>query len=1279
MRHLVDFSALQIKIASPETIMSWSHGEVKKPETINYRSLKSEKDGLFDEKIFGPVKDYECYCGKYKGIRYKGVTCDKCGVEVTQARVRRERMGHISLAAPVAHIWYFKGAPSKLSLLLDISPRNLNSIIYFSQYVVLEIDGNAKVQVLSHLDESLIVAQDQLKETAKDRVKQLTDQLGKDRASLKKKVSNPETLELKLEEVELKAKQQVTTAKEQLSDQLAETEEIYKTIKGMVKKIRKGTILSEDEYLKLDEYEAVSHFRVGMGAESIMELVKEIDLDTLVERLRTEMDESKGAKRLKAVKRLRVVEGLRKAGIDPAWMFLSTLPVIPPDLRPMVQLSGGRFATSDLNDLYRRVINRNNRLKHLINLGAPEIILRNEKRMLQEAIDSLIDSSQARQSRRRTNRRPLRSLTEMLRGKQGRFRQNLLGKRVDYSGRSVIVVGPELKLHECGLPKDMALEMFKPYVLREMIVQGVSPNVKTARHMLDRREPTVYDILEQVTKDHPVILNRAPTLHKLGIQSFFPQLVEGNAIRLHPCVCAGYNADFDGDQMAVHLPLTKLAQAEARSLMLSASNLLKPANGEPITVPNKEMAMGVFYHTTINQQLEAATGIFANKNEAYHAHQAGYLDLRQRVMVRLNERGMAGMVETTVGRLQFNDILPTTLEFVNEPVTAQKIKLIVTNAIGEESDQRVAALIDDIKDLGFNAATISGLSVSVTDCIMLDEKDDAIAVANKKAEQIQENYQQGLLTDEERRRLSFDLWMETTEDVANRTWDVYPDTNAVKMMINSGGTRASRDQVKQLAAIRGLVVDPLGNIVEMPTKSNFRQGLSIFEYVTSARGSRKGLTDSALKTADAGYLTRRLVDVSHDVIIRLNDCETEQFIEIPRGTRTESFAKRITGRFAAADIKPSGSKKVLVKKGNIITEELAEVIAVAGINGVKIRSPLTCQAPAGLCRLCYGWDFSTRTPVEIGVPVGVIAAQSIGEPGTQLTMRVKHSGGIVGLDVTQGLPRVEELFEARTPKNQAVVSDIAGKVQIEYGDNGPISMTIKTTTKPVEERSYKLQPGSQLLVDDGDLVHMGLQLTSGSIDPRELLQIKGLLLTQQYLLDQVQNVYESQGIPIHDKHFEVILRKMGDKIQIESPGDSDFLTGEIIERNKFISENDAVMAAGGEPATAKVMMLGITRSSLFTSSWLSAASFQHTKNVLTDAASSGAIDYLEGLKENVIIGRLIPTSPETASIEDDGVETGEQPGAEEVTATAAKPIGATVTATTIAAAVDATANRLTAS
>ncbi|MDR0462895.1 MAG: DNA-directed RNA polymerase subunit beta' [Pseudomonadales bacterium] len=1231
MKQLVDFTALQIKLASPESILSWSHGEVKKPETINYRSLKSEKDGLFDEKIFGPTKDYECYCGKYKRIRYKGIICDKCGVEVTQAKVRRERMGHLTLAAPVAHIWFFKGAPSKLSLLLDISPKNINSIVYFSQYIVLNIDEDQKNEVMEGLEERAKEDEEAMTREATESIETIKATWQEDKEKLKAKVSNKETLELKLTEIENKAKTSIAAIKQDLTNKLEQKAEIYKALKGLVKRLQKGSTISEEEYLKLDEYDAATNIEVGMGAESLLRLVSEINLDDLAEKLRQEMMESSGPKKVKAIKRLKVVEGFKKAGAEPTWMFMTVLPIIPPDLRPMVQLSGGKFATSDLNDLYRRVINRNNRLKHLIDLGAPEIILRNEKRMLQEAVDSLIDSTQIKKANTRVSRKPLKSLSEMLKGKQGRFRQNLLGKRVDYSGRSVIVVGPELKLNECGLPKDMALEIFKPYVLHELITQGLVPNVKSARRLVDSYEPIVFDILEKVTKNHPVILNRAPTLHKLGMQAFYPILIEGSAIRLHPCVCSGYNADFDGDQMAVHLPLTVEAQEECREMMLAENNLLKPANGDPITIPNKEMAMGMYYHTTVDDKLSPVKTVFANIDEAFHAYQAGIIKNRQLIKVNVGTNGKNQIVETTIGRIEFNTILPWD-EFINEEINSKKIKDLVTLAISKYDKKVVAKLIDDIKDLGFKGATDSGLSVAVSDCHMIDNKDQIIDEANRKVGEIKDRYQNGMITDEERRKLIFQVWIDTTEEVANKTWDSYSEDNAVKVMINSGGTRASRDQVKQLAAMRGLVVDPMGNIVEMPTKSNFRQGLTIFEYVTSARGSRKGLTDSALKTADAGYLTRRLCDVAHDCIIRMEDCGTQDGIEIVRAHRPDSFRNRVVGRIINQDILVGS--KVIAAKETMIDDEMADIIAnEEKIKSIFIYSPISCKAPKGLCAKCYGWDFSSRAPVRIGVPVGILAAQSIGEPGTQLTMRVRHAGGILGIDVTQGLPRVEELLEIRKPKAQSVLAEIAGKVKIVREDNG-IKLSITDQSNKSNVKEIELPANTPLAVDTGDLVAVAQQLTAGSVNLQELLHLRGLIQAQQYIIDQVQAVYESQGIPIHDKHFEVIVHKMGDKVQVENPGDTNFLTGEVIEQSKFMSENDGTIAAGGNPATAKVLLLGITRSSLFTSSWLSAASFQHTKNILTDAATAGSTDYLEGLKENVIIGRLIPTSADRAMIEE---------------------------------------------
>jgi DNA-directed RNA polymerase subunit beta' len=1071
-----------------------------------------------------------------------------------------------------------------------------------------------------------------LEEKAKKDGQETKKELAKKKQALVKEIKSKEQRDLKEQALETKAKQELLSIKDNLESEKETAQEIYKTVSEIVRKVRVKSVLTEDEYLRLMDYEATGFLDVGMGAESLMELVKELDLEKEANKLRRLAREAKGQKRVKATKRLRVIEGLKKASIDPVNMVLNFLPVIPPDLRPMVQLSGGRFATSDLNDLYRRVINRNNRLRHLINLGAPEIILRNEKRMLQEAVDTLIDSPQSRQTQRRRGGKELRSLSEMLRGKQGRFRQNLLGKRVDYSGRSVIVVGPELRLNQCGLPKDMALEMFKPYVLRELIAQGIAPNVKSAKHVIERKPPEVYDILEEITRDHPVLLNRAPTLHKLGIQAFYPVLIEGDAIRLHPCVCAGYNADFDGDQMAVHVPLSQTAQEEAKQLMMPEHNLLKPADGSPITFPNKNMALGCYFITSFAEDKESKQELyFGNQHEAITAHQHGRISIRQPIQVRLDGQ----MVRTSVGRILFNEVLPKELQFMNEPIKAGTLKEVIRRALKFCSTQRMMKLIDDLKRLGFAGETQSGLSVAVTDCKLLPQKGQIIAQANLRAEEIEKNYKMGLITLEEKRRLTNEVWLETTDEIADKTWENFTPGNSVRMIIESGGTRASKDQVKQLAAMRGLTVDPLGKIVELPTKSSFREGLSIFEYVTSARGSRKGLTDSAIKTADAGYLTRRLVDVAHDVIIRQEDCGTSEGLTVSRtGPRGKSFLNRLVGSVLAKPLRDPKTKKILFKRGTLITEEELEQIVKHKVEEAVVRSPVTCESRSGMCQQCYGWDFSSKKLVEIGSPVGVIAAQSIGEPGTQLTMRVKHFGGIVMSDVTQGLPRVEELFEARTPKVLSPISELAGKVKVKDTENGYEVVVSSVKVKPVEEKKYVVPLTSTLRVKNGQLIPVGYQLASGGLDIKEVLRIRGLRTAQKYLVDEVQNVYESQGIPIHDKHFEVIVRKMSDKVRVETSGDTALLPGEMVEQRRFRHENEAVLAAGGEPATAQVIVLGITRASLYTDSWLSAASFQETSNVLTDAACEGKTDYLLGLKENVIIGRLIPTSPERAKIEE---------------------------------------------
>jgi len=1208
-KSILDFKGLKIQLASPDTVRGWSFGEVTKPETINYRTLKPEKDGLFCEKIFGPTKDYECYCGKYKRIRYRGIVCDKCGVEVTQSRVRRERMGHLNLAAPVAHIWYFKGAPSKLSLLMNVAPKSLSAVVYFSKYLVLSVDKDAKLKVIDALNEQKNKA-----------IAELDDQVKLEMEKVKNVLV--EKGEKATEAAKNSAKKAIESLRENLVLDKDNTEEIYKTIISLAKRLVPGTVISEDEYLKLEEYDAVNHIQVGMGAEAILSYLETIDLQKLSKDLKDELRaESAGIKKAKLAKRLKVVDGLKNASLNPSWMVLKVLPVLPPELRPMVQLSGGRFASSDLNDLYRRVINRNNRLKHLIDLGAPEIILRNEKRMLQEAVDSLIDASQAKTTRRRVVK-PLRSLSDMLSGKQGRFRQNLLGKRVDYSGRSVIVVGPELRLDQCGLPKDMALEMFKPYVLRELINEGTAPNVKSAKHAIERKDPLVFDILEKITKNHPVLLNRAPTLHKLGIQAFYPVLIEGNAIQLHPCVCSGFNADFDGDQMAVHVPLSTTAVAEAASRMLAENNLLKPANGSPITVPNKDMALGCYYLTSFDPDLKSYPEIFSDSHSAYVACEAGKIKIKQPIQVRLNGK----IIETSVGRLMMNEALPEQLRFINEPIGAKKITDLIKEAIRLFSNKEVATLVDKIKSLGFTYLTTSGLSVAVSDNIMFEGKDAMIKEAEAKVNQILETYNQGLITEDEKRRLSFEVWMETTEAIATATWEKFDERNAVKIIINSGGTRASRDQVKQLSAMRGLVVDPLGKIVEMPTKSNFREGLSIFEYVTSSRGSRKGLTDSALKTADAGYLTRRLVDVSHTAIVHEDDCGTTEFLTIPTdGIRGKQFEKRVLGRVSVKTVKHPKTKEVIVKKDEIIDDDMAKALYEAKVPTVEIRSPLTCKARTGLCAKCYGWDFATRRLVESGTPVGVIAAQSIGEPGTQLTMRVKHAGGIVGLDVTQGLPRVEELFEARTPKVVAPLATMSGRIEVEEVADGH-RVTIHGSDAS-EKEEYFIPATLTLTVKDKEKVTAGFPLAAGPQNIQEVLRVRGLRDAQEYLIQEVQAVYESQGIPISDKHFEVIVREMSSKVKVEEPGDTALISGEIVDRYTFEQGNDGVLAEGGEPASAAQVLLGITRAALHTHSWLSAASFEQTTNVLSDAALEGKVDPLLGLKENVIIGRLIPTNP----------------------------------------------------
>ncbi|MBI2338690.1 DNA-directed RNA polymerase subunit beta' [Candidatus Daviesbacteria bacterium] len=1229
MNDLLDFESLRLTVASPEQIRSWSFGEVSKPETINYRTLKAEKDGLFSENIFGPTKDYECYCGKYKRIRFRGVICDKCGVEVTQSKVRRERMGHINLASPVAHSWFVKGAPSKLSLVLDISPKNLEAVIYFASYLATSVDPAGKTETLGKLDKDLQEKIASSRETLEKNIKSLESSLKKDLVDLKKK-KDAEKFELEAQEQELKSRAEIQKLRDNLVAEIGTLEGIFKAVSDLVKSVVPLKLLSEEEYFKLSEYGVSDFVEVGMGAEAFLEVLQKLDLDKLAANLREEVRKSTGQKHIKATKRLRVIEGMRSSGISPAWLILRVLPVLPPDLRPMVQLPGGRFATSDLNDLYRRVINRNNRLNRLINLGAPEIILRNEKRMLQEAVDSLIDAT-SRTSRRGgpATTHVLRSLSDMLRGKQGRFRQNLLGKRVDYSGRSVIVVGSKLKLDQVGLPKEMALEMFKPFVLREMIARGLASNVKGAKNVLELRPSEVWDILEEIITGHPILINRAPTLHRLGIQAFYPILVDGNAIAIHPCVCAGFNADFDGDQMAIHVPLSADAQEEAKNLMMAKENIFGPANAQPIIVPNREMALGCYYLTSFEEnQKEGDLKFFDMTEDAIRAYRIGKIGIQQKIQVRISSE----VLETSVGRILFNEVLPAKMQFMNSVIKGFTIRDIVLKSMETLGKEETTQLIDNIKAIGFWGATIAGISISVFDAKVVPDKQKYLDRAGKEIEEIEKNTAKGLITPQEKSQLSQMVWIRTTEELANATWDHLGPKNPIRMMVEAGA-RGSRDQAKQLSAMRGLSTDPTGKIVELPTKSNYRQGLSVFEYFTSARGARKGVADKALKTADAGYLTRRLVDVAHDVIIRMEDCKTSEALsyDISKNSFNTSREK-LLGRVVAENILEPKGRKVLVKKGTVLTEDTIAQILKAGVVKVSARSPLTCEARYGICSMCYGFDLTTRKMVAIGTPVGVVAAQAIGEPGTQLTMRTFHTGGIVGLDITQGLPRVEELFEARTPKIVAPMSEIAGKVSIVETDMG-IRVRVRTTQKPHEEREYIIPATSTLVVEEGQLIDAGTILASGHVDVKETLRIQGLRAAQRYIVDEVRLVYESQGVPINEKHFEVIVRKMSDKVRVETQGDTNLLPGEIIDKLRFEEENERVLAGGGEPATAEVVVLGITRASLQTESFLSAASFQETTSILSDAAISGKEDKLIGLKENVIIGRLIPTSIERAKIE----------------------------------------------
>lgn len=1229
---VVDFSGLKIRLASPEDILKWSKGEVTKPETINYRTLRPEKDGLFDERIFGPTKDYECYCGKYKRIRYKGIVCDRCGVEVTTSAVRRERMGYVKLASPIAHIWYFKGASAPLSTLLDIPPQSLERVIYYALYVVKNVNADNQKKTLQKLEEmkkNEIKVEEDIVDKEKDEVRK---GFVKEEEAIKKKLTNKEQKDLAVQELTLKEKEQLKQLSNKFIEQKAQKSAFFDRIIKIAKSLKTNDLLEEDDYLYLRGLGLDKFVEVGMGSEVVYEILSNLDLQKLYTQTLDGLAKAKGDKRNKLLKKLRIIESFIKSETSPVWMVLTILPVIPPDLRPVVQLPGGKFATSDLNDFYRRVINRNNRLKQLIELGAPEIILRNEKRMLQEAVDSLLDLQKSR-GRTRTQgaaSKIQKSLSDILRGKQGRFRQNLLGKRVDYSGRSTIIVGPELRIDQCGIPKEMALELFKPHLLREIILRGLAPNIKSAKTYLEQKDPVVYDILEEVTENHPVLLNRAPTLHKLSILAFYPVLTDSHAIKLHPTVCAGYNADFDGDAMGVFLPLSKNSIDEVRDRMLPYQNLLKPADGTPIVVPNKEMALGIYYLTTVDAQFENLKDedlrVLSSENAAISLYHLGKIALRQPVFVMIDDK----MVKTTAGRVIFNQSLPDELRFMNADVKASDVKNIIVLAIKLFNDsEKVGRLIDRLKEVGFWGATISGgLSLSVFDCKIIAEKGSIVKQTEKEIEKVEKSFNQGLLTLEEKRRYSNKLWIETTETLADKTWSALEEENPVKIIIKSGGARASREQLKQLSAIKGLVVDPLGKIIEVPTKSNYREGLSIFEYVISARGARKGLTDSALKTADAGYLTRRLVDVAHDMIVREGDCGATSglLIDVDQ-ERGDKFVDRIRGRYLLEDF--IVDKKVFLEHGVLLFEEVLKKLLSTQVKRISVRSALYCQSKYGVCRKCYGVDLSTNKPAEIGAPAGVIAAQSIGEPGTQLTMRVRHFGGIVISDVTQGLPRVEELFEARTPKVVSPITEINGKVSVKEDTTKEVYIVkITATDESQQEQDFVIPISQKLKVSDGDLVARGSVLSEGYLDIYDVLSIRGLHSAQIYLLNEIQKVYESQGIAIHDKHFEVIIRKMSEKIIIEDEGDTSFIKDEVVSRIRFEEENKKILAQGGKPSVGKISILGITKAAIYTDSWLSSASFEQTTAVLSSAAIKGQVDYLLGLKENVIIGRLIPVTEE---------------------------------------------------
>jgi DNA-directed RNA polymerase subunit beta' len=1264
MLEVNDFDAVRISLASPEQILSWSYGEVTKPETINYRTLKPERDGLFCERIFGPTKDFECACGKYKRIRFKGIICDKCGVEIARSKVRRERMGHIELACPLSHIWFARGIPSRIGLLLDLSARSLERVLYFSHYIVTSVDTDAQKEEIKKLEE------------------ENQQEIAERKSALETKISDIEEQRATVEEVN-QLRRDFEDEKLQLEEELPDKLE-------QLKDLRKGTLLTETQYQELKK--GYAHvFTAEMGAEAILKLLKDISLDEMRSRLIQETHSSSGQRRRKASKQLQLVEAFRHSGNKPEWMILTVLPVLPPDLRPMVQLDGGRFATSDLNDLYRRVINRNNRLRHLMEIGAPGIIIRNEKRMLQEAVDTLIDNGRRGRAFAISGDHKAKSLSDMLRGKQGRFRQNLLGKRVDYSGRSVIVVGPELKLYQCGLPRRMALELFKPFVMHRLVLEGLASNIKSARRQAEKARPEVYDILAEVVKERPVLLNRAPTLHRLSIQAFEPVLIDGSAIQIHPLMCAAFNADFDGDQMAVHVPLSKASVKEAREMMLSVNNMLLPSCGEPVVTPTLDMVFGCYYLTIIKPGAKGEGTVFGSFEEAKLSYELDAIDLRAEIEVvpRDGQR-----IKTSIGRIIFSDVLPPELGFYNKTIDKSILKQIVADCYKlSGSGKEMAEVLDNLKKLGFYYATKSGITIAMSDIEVPPGKAKLLEEAEERTLIIDSQYQRGLITEDERYNGVIEVWMETTDRITDAISASMNKYGSVYMMATSGA-KGNLSQIRQMAGIRGLMTNPAGRIIDFPIKSSLREGLSAMEYFISTHGARKGLADTALRTSGSGYLTRRLVDVTQNVIVREEDCGTTDgtWISEPQEKGVlPAFADRITGRLAASIIANPNTGEVIVAQNEMIDEPKASEIISAGIKSVYARSPLSCQSRHGLCQLCYGRDLSNGRLVELSTAVGILAAQSIGEPGTQLTLRTFHTGGVVGLDITSGLPRVEELFEARPPKAQAIISEIDGVAQVvddgdgrrikiassdvfsdeyllpdgwqwavrdgQWADVGTVltnptaegkkpSSKALAESKPViarvsgevaiddsqlsikfeeaEEREYIVPAATNIRVQDKEKVKAGQQLTDGSINPHDILIVLGKEAVQRYLVDEVQKVYCSQGVHINDKHVEVIVRQMLSKVRIDSPGDYDLVTRELVDRFRYEEINAKVLSEGGEPATAHPVLMGITRASLSNDSWLAAASFQETTRILTEASVFGRVDRLSGLKENVIIGKLIP-------------------------------------------------------